>query len=437
MAVQSTFNIGLQIAKESSYSVMPGVATNHWYWQSGPWIPIVTNGTPDLTDRQATIFPAGRAGNRARNNRRPVVGRQWSDGDFGFDVTMDFLPLIAYGALGSMSSNSVPSTNGASLLELEPIPQNASKLLVLANQPGDGGAILRIAITGTSTGGWVSLSGIDSYGNGASETLSFSSATSLYTRTSFSSIGASGITVWSNNGASVSINGFQYFQHTVSVHATSNPSFTINRLGDPTAGATSKMRVLTGMVVTEFELNVPADAPDGLVTGTVGFTGMPTATCNATSLPAVSAVQIWPAWTLSVKKAGVAFNRALDFSFNFSAGNRTYMAAAGVQNPQGAVYLSQSLEGSMRLLLENEEEFNAWRGASSNNFVATFTSPFKLTSTQNQVMTASLTELYFSELSQGDDNDLQILETDFMSINSAENNILKMSFINNVPPTAY
>ena len=433
---QSTFNIGLQIAKESSYSVAPNSSVNGFWWQSGKWIPITTTGTPDLTDRQATIFPEGRAGSRARYNRRPVVGRRWSDGDFGFDMTMDFMPLIAYGALGSMSSNSVPSTV-PSLLEGEPIPAEASKLLVLADQPSDGGAILQMYIGGTSAPGWVSLSGIDADGIGASEVVSFSSAGSLYTRTSFSAIGASGITVWSNNDATLSIRGYQYWEHIVSVHPTSNPTFSIQRHGDPSAGAASKMRMIPGLVVTEFELNTPADATDGLVTGTVSFQGAPTATCTATTIPSVSPIRVWPAWVLSIQRDGADYQKALDFSFSFQSGNRNFLSAAGQQGPQGVVFLSNMLEGSMRLLLDNEVEYNRWAGASSNRFTATWSSPYKLNTNNFQTMVASMNQVYFDEVSFGEADDLQILEVDFRGIPDADTGLVKFYFKNNLPSSSY
>lgn len=433
---RSTFSIGLAIAKEDVYGVAPSVSSNPFYWSGGPWVPITVSGTPDLWDRQATIFPEGRAGSRARYNRRPVVGRRWSDGDFSFDVTMDFFPLIVYGALGSMSSNSVPSTD-FSLQEAEPVAAATSKFLVLTDQPSDGGAILQIYIGGTSAPGWVSLSGIDSDGISASETISFTSAGSLYTRTSFSSIGASGIGIWSDNAATVSINGFQYFRHIVSISNTSNPTFSIQSHGDPTAGATSKMRLFGGMVVTEFELNSPSEANDGLLTGSVGWEGRQSATCNLVELPAVSSIRVWPAWTLGLTRDSAPFTKALDLTLQFSAGNMNYRTAVTQQGPQGAFFGSNSLEGSMRLLLTDESEYAFWQGASSNKMVATWTSPYKLNTGNFQKMTASLTELYFSEISRGEEGDMIILESDFQTINSAEDGILRMEFINNIPPIAY
>lgn len=434
---QSTFNIGLQMAVEQTYSVAPNSSTNGFYFQGGKWIPISVTGMPDVWDRQATIFPEGRAGSRARYNRRPIVGRRWSDGDFAFDVSLDILPLIAYGALGSMSSNAVPSTNGASLLELEPVAAATSKSIVLVNQPGDGGAILQIYVGGTSVGGWVSLSGIDPEGQGASEIINFSSAGSLYTRTSFSAIGASSVRAWSDNAATISINGFQYFEHTVSVNNTSNPSFSIQRYGDPSAGATSRMRVIPGLLVTELEINTPADARDGLVTASVSLEGNPTTACPSGSLTAVSPIRILPSWVLSVNREGSSFDSVQNLSFTITGGNRTYLTAAGVQNPQGAFYGSNMVEGSLQLLFNSENEYNKWVGASSNNLVFFWTTPYKLNSGNFEQMIASMNSLYYEDLQAQDSDDMQTLSADFRTINDADTGIIKLYFKNRLPGSSY
>lgn len=433
---QSTFAIGTQVAVEATYSLAPSTSKNPNWWQGGRWMNVTAQDIPDLWDNQATIFPQGRSGSRARRNRRPIVGRRWSEGGFNFDVTIDFLAMVAYGALGSLSSNMVPSTD-FELLNEEPIPADTSKNLVLASQPSDGGAILRFWVSGTSAGGWISLSGIDADGNGASEVISFTSGGSFYSRISLSAVGASSIQIWSNNTATLDIQGIQYWEHTISVNETSNPSFSVQRLGDPTAGATSKMRLLPGLVVTDFSLNAPAEARDGLLSSEVNFEGNPTATCDAPTLPSASPALIFPAWVTSITREGESYTKALDFSFDYDAGNRNYRTAAGTQNPQGAVYLSQELTGSMRLLSEDESEYNKWKGASVNDFVVTFTSPYKLNTGNFLSFTASMNSLYFEEVDGGEDDDLQVLEVDFATINDADTNLLKMYFKTNVPGTAY
>lgn len=433
---RATFSTGLKVAREDTYSVAPNSSTNPGWWQGGRWFDITTDGLPDLDDRQATIFPQGQAGKRAMNNRAPVVGRKWSDGSFNYEITSDFFPLIAYAAMGSLSSNMIPGTDFDLLVE-EPIAAGTSKNLVLADQPSDGGAILRFYLTGTSTGGWFSVSGIDSYGNGASEVISFSSAGSFWTRTSFSAVGASGIRVWSGNAATLTIQGIQAYEHIVSVNETSNPSLSFERFGDPTAGDTSRTRFYTGMVVQNFTLDTPAETRDGLVTGSVSLEGNPTATCAATNLNSVSAVRVWPSWSLSLTREGVAYDKVMNFSMDFTAGNRNYRTATGFQNPQGAVYLGQELTGSIDILLNDESEYNRWQGASSNNIVAKWNSNWKLTSTLDQLIHASMNQLYFEDLSKGDADGLLNLTGDFRTINDANNGLLKFYFRNNVPGVAY
>ena len=108
----AAFNIGLNVAieYENKQGVAPQTSTNPWWWQGGHWIPITTDGMPSLQDRAAIIFPEGAAGNRNRNNRAPIRGRLWSDGGFTFPVSEDFLGALLYAALGSASTNEVPST---------------------------------------------------------------------------------------------------------------------------------------------------------------------------------------------------------------------------------------------------------------------------------------------------------------------------------------
>lgn len=437
MAPQPTFNIGLKIAREETYSVAPGGSTNAHWWQGGLWIPITTDGLPSLMDQQEVIFAAGHAGRRARNNRAPVQGRHWSGGGFDFPITEDFIGLLLFGALGTASTNSVPSTD-FTLASVNPLNPAASNTIDLNSQPSDGGAILQFIITSTSDAGWISVSGVDAHGNGASEVISFSSAGSFYTRTSFSAIGPSSIVVYSDSEGSAQVYGFQYFEHTFSTNNTSNPTFAIERIGDPTAGNTASVGYMhTGMVVQELTLNTPAAQRDGLFTGNVTFEGNPTATSTATSLTAVSAVKVWPAWGLSTTRDNSNWFKVTNQSITISAGNRNYRAAAGVRNPQGAFNGPQEVTGSNDILVDDEEEFRRWQGASSQAVRYTWTTPHKLTSGQNQQLTASLLSLFLENVTLGEDDDALTLSADFRTIDDADAGLIKFQLINGVPGTAY
>lgn len=434
MTIKSVFSTGLKLAVESSYSVAP--AAGDWY-QGGRWIDVVTDGLPDIMDRQAIIFPAGHAGKRTMNNRSPVVGRKWSDGSFNFPVTSDFLGAILYGLMGSASANSVPSTT-FNLVNDYGVGGGTSKSIDFTNQPSDGGAIIRVFVAGTSTAGSIAFCGIDTQGNGASEILSWTSGGSLYTRTSFSSLGASGTTVFSGNDASLTLQGFKYFDYHFSLNNTSAPTLSVERYGDPTAGAASISRMHTGMVVQNFTLNTPAAQRDGLVTGSVQLEGNPTATCTAGTLSDTSAVGVWPSWGLKITRDNVNWFKVTDATLTANTGARNYRSAAGVQNPQGAFWGGFETTAGMQLLVDDEGEFLRWQGASTQQIRYRWTSPWRLTTGDYQTLSASMLSAYIEgDISPQEDEQAWALSVNMRGVNNDSTGIISWNLKSNVPPSAY
>lgn len=434
MTIQSVFNTGLKVAVESSYSVAP--AAGDWP-QGGRWIDITTDGLPDLADRQAVIFPAGYAGRRTMNNRPPVVGRKWSDGSFNFPITSDFLGALIYGLMGSASANSVPSTTFDLVNDLG-VGGGTSKVVDFTNQPSDGGALIRVWVAGTSTGGSITFQGIDANGQGASETLSWTSGGSLYTRTSFSSLGASGTTVFSNNDTSLTLQGFKYFNYHFSLNNTSAPTLAIERYGDPTAGATSISRMHTGMLVQTLTLNTPAAQRDGLVTGSVQLEGNPTATCTAGTLAETSAVGVWPSWGLKVTRDNANWFKVTDATITVNTGARNYRSAAGVQNPQGAFYGGVEATAGVQLLVDDEGEFLRWQGASKMGIRYLWTSPWRLTTSDYQTLSASMLSAYTEgDLSPQEDEQAWSLGANFRAVTNDTTGVISWDLKSNVPPSAY
>lgn len=432
---RTTFDIALKLAVEASCGSAPSIEPNAHYWQGGAWIPITPTGMPSLMNQEETIFPQGRAGNRAVNNRAPVRGRAWSDGSYDFDVTDDSLIALLYGVLGSVSAVGTKSTD-YELAEGLALANGTSTVLDLVNYPSDGGAILRFCVHATSGAGWIEVKGVDPEGTGISEIISFNSAGSFYTRNSFSAVGTSSITVYSDNTGDVDVQGFKFWEYTITPNGSSNPTFSIERLGDPTAGATSKSFMHTAMVVQNVTLNNPAAQRDGLFTGSVTWEGAPTATCNATSLTSVSPVLVYPAWTQAINRDGVSWHRVTNFSLTIDGGNRNYRAAAGVQNPQGVFFGSQEVTGSMDILLNNEEEYARWKGASNQVIYTKWQTPYKLTSSDYQQLECSMNDLYLENPSFSEDEDAWSMSTDFRTINGAEG-LITFKFKSNVPPNAY
>lgn len=435
----AVFETGLKIAVEESNGLAPGGSTNPEWFQGGRWIALTTEGLPDLQNRQAIIFAPGAAGNRNINNRAPVVGRRWSDGNFGFPVTQDFIGALLYGALGTLSGNEVPSTD-ATLASGTPLMDNTACVVDLSSQPSDGGAILRFRITSGSDAmdgvGTISISGIDADGQGASEVISFASAGSFYSRNSYSAIGPSSITITAPGDGVAETTGVKFWETTLTT-GPSNPTFSIERQGDPTAGATSKSYMYTSMVVQELTLNTPAAQRDGLFTGNVTFEGDFGATCNATSKMAASAVGVWPAWGLSMTRDSVTWSKATNATLTIGAGNRNYRSAAGTQRPQGSFFGAREVTGSIDILVDTEEEKDRWLGASSHQLVWNWDTPHKLTSTQNQAISASMGSVYLEDIVIGDDDGAFSLAADIRSIDDADTGVLKFKVTHGVPTQAY
>lgn len=435
MGITSTFNTFLKIALETSRGNVPDRTTNPMWFSGGKWFDVTPEGLPSLQNQQAIIFAAGTAGKRTRNNRAPVLGRHWSDGGFSFPVTEDFMGALLYATLGSGSANSVAPS---SLMNEEPAPGGAAKSFVLASQPTGGGNILEFYVSGASAGGLLSVSGIDAYGNGASETLSFASAGSFYTRTSFSSIGASGIQISGNHGgASLSVRGVQYWEYIFSVNATSGVTMSIEDGGNPMSGATSKAFLRSGMVVQEFTLNTPADQRDGLFTGNVSFEGNPGSEVTATSLNSVSAISVWPAWGLNITRDGVNWHQVTNAALTVAAGGRNYRAAAGTRSPQGSFFGALEVTGAMDILVVDEAEYNRWLGASRHSLHLNWDTPHKLTTTKNQALSASLTSAYLENITQGESDDALTLSADIRTIDDATDSVIRFKLTCGVPPQAY
>ena len=446
MPITAVFNQGQYLAIETDRGSAPsggrsrtGAGAEWWY--GGRRIPIITDGLPGIDDKQETVFPTGHAGVRGANQQAPVVGRKWSEGDFSAPVVADLLTAILYGAMGTLSSNMVPSL-GPSLLANEPIAATP-KSLVLGTQPDAGGNVLRFDLKGNQSGtGTVSISGIDSYGNGASETINMASTGLFYTRTSWSSIAASGIvfTGWSVVGAgaaSVTIFGIRNFTHTVS-GASKAPTFTFERIGTPQAGNTASVSFIhPGMVITEMNLNTPAATPDGLFMLDATFEGDPTVTCTATSLNAASTLKVWPAWVFRLTRdGGTAYNRATDFNLNISTGARNLFAGAGSQGPQDSLFDKQEVTGDMTVYMQDEFETLRWKGASNMTLYARWYTDWKLTASQNVELGASLS-IYYENLEVDEDDGAFVLKADWRTVQDANFGTGQFQVVSGIPGTCF
>lgn len=434
--VTSTFNAGQKISLEVDRGSAPSGARLGKLWsEGGRWFDVITDGLPTVQDTQAVIFPSGHAGDRRINQQPPVVGRQWSEGDFSAPVVADYLGVLLYAAMGSLSTNMVPSggtATTASLLTKTALSNNG-QILTLASQPCDGGAILRIEISGIVGPGLLAVCGIDAYGNGASESITLNGGGEMYSRTSFSSIGASGLSINGLSAGNINITGIRNFVHTFT-QASVAPTLAMERIGHPTAGEASanKNFLNVGMVLKTLTLTVDAEKVDGLTMVQAAFEGDPSGASTKTGLNAPSMLKIWPSWDLLVTRdQGTAWNVVENVSLTVNTGNTMYRAAAGTQGPQGAFFGGTEYTGNITILLNNELEFAKWKAASEIQMLWNMQTPWKLAGSTNYSMAASVPS-YFNKLSEQDTNGMFTLSGDYRVVRD-DNFPLAFSLVNGTP----
>ena len=411
MPAVTTFNLGAKIAIETDRGSAPsGVVNGRAWWEGGRWFSLVTDGIPNARDQQAVIFPAGHAGDRRINQQPPVVGRRWSEAEMSAPVVADYIGALLYAAMGAASTDMIPHTT-TSLLNNSIIETNP-RSYSLTNQPEEGGAIFRMELKGGASNGDVSISGIDVYGNGASEIIHFGSGnTTIYSRTSFSSIGANGVAVSGVTSGSITVTAIKRFVHTFT-NASSSPHLSIEKMGDPQAGNASRAFIYVGQLLRELTIENNAGAEDGVMMMNFSTVGEPTggiaATSAQTTIHANSPLKIWPAWLMQIARAGATYNKVESFAITHSTNNRNVFAAANAQGPQQGLYGSVETTGTMTIIVDDEGEYNRWRGASEMQLHAMWGSGngqgWKLSSAINYVLNASL-PVYFEtlELSESDD----------------------------------
>ena len=419
MPAVTSFNLGAKIAIETDRGSAPsGVVNGRGWWEGGRWFSIVTEGVPNARDMQAVIFPSGHAGDRRMNQQPPVVGRRWSEAEMSGPVVADYLGALLYAAMGAASTDMIPHTT-ASLLAasiIETNPQSYS----LTNQPNEGGAIMRFELKGGASNGDVSVSGIDVYGNGASEIVHFGSGnTTIYTRTSFSSVGALGVAVSGVTSGSITITAIKRFVHTFT-NASSSPHLSIEKMGDPQAGNASRSFIYVGQLLRELTIENNAGQEDGVMMMSFSTVGEPTGgitgTSAQTTIHAPSPLKIWPAWFMQVSRDGGTYNVVENFSITHSTNNRNVFAAANAQGPQQGLYGSVEATGNMTIIVENEGEYNRWRGASEMRLHAMWGSGnsngWKATSVLNYYLNASL-PVYFEDLNLEESDDALMVSGTF------------------------
>lgn len=446
MPLVATFNQLLKIGLERDYGTAPsGTRLGRAWWEGGRWHSVITDGLPTIQDNQAIIFPAGYGGDRRINQQPAVQGRAWSEGELNAPIVADYIGVLLAAAMGGTSTNMVPSFSAPSLTTpvASRIENTVARGFTLNNQPTNGGNIVRVEITGSSGGtlaAVIGISGIDSYGNGASEIITYASEGNLvYSRTSWSSIGAGGLAVsftTGGGGASFTSLGIQHFVHTFTT-ASVSPTIAFERVNNPTAGEASANLAFIhpGMMIRELTLESDAEAADGIFMARASFEGMPTGSSAETSVHAPSPLKIWPTWGLQVTRdLGTTWNNVANISTNINTGGRNYRSAAGVRNPQGVFSGAVEATGDIRIHLQNELEFKKWSNASEIQMLSNYTSPWDM-GVSNMQLACSL-PAYFETLSTEENDNAWSLTGNYRVVRN-DNFPFSFQLVNSCPGTAY
>lgn len=437
MAVISTFSLATKIAVETDYTSAPSGLRNGRLWsEGGRWFDIITDGLPSVQENQAIIFPQGHAGDRRMNQQQPVQGRIWSEGDLSAPVVADFLGVLLLGAMGAASTNMTPTSSAASLLVSEPLTSNR---VVLNNQPSDGGAILRFDIAGfDGTGVTISISGIDAAGNGASEIITTAAQRGVaYSRTSWSSIAASGLSITGASGGTFTIYGIRDFTHTFTT-ASVAPTLSMERMNVPTAGDASAnlSHIHPGLVVRSLTLETNAEQVDGLLMVSVDFEGAESGASTKTTLNAPSPMKLWPSWTLRVRRDnGTQWDVVQNMSLQITTNNANYRAAAGTRSPQGVFFGGQEFTGSIELLLNNEAEYKKWSNASEIQMHALWNTPWKMAGSTAIQLSASI-PAFLENIQTQESDGKWILSGDYRAVRN-DNFPMQFALRNSTPGKAF
>jgi hypothetical protein len=92
----------------------------------------------------------------------------------------------------------------------------------------------------------------------------------------------------------------------------------------------------------------------------------------------------------------------------------------------------------MQLLVDDENEFLRWQGASKQAIRFLWTSPWRLTTADYQTMSASMLSAYTEgDVSPQEDEQAWALGVNMRAANNDSAGVISFSLKSNVPPTAY
>lgn len=379
----------------------------------------------------------GNVGQRSLDQQPTVGGATRSEGTLEIPAVSDILGLLLKVALGGTDSAS-DTTDAAILVNgvIDATPETFTGASGLQQPTATKYPYLKIVVTAaaisTFNAGTVVVTGTGPDDNVLTETIVTPSLAALgaytvYTKQNWKTLVSVVVTGWATGTGDCDIDGIVSTSHVIAC-ADSSGSLSLEEFGDPGAGS-GKSWLYTGLVIPTLTLSFSALEEEGLFVATPQLQGKyPTALTS--TLYNIPLDRVWPSWTCSVTKGGVAYARIQNLTLTINTGTRLYRAAAGSANPQGKVDAGRTVELSGQLYLEDDTEYLAWKNDTIGNYEFTFTSPFKATSTVNHNLLLEFTETNFLTVDPKDDAGMLVADFTAFTLGRTADNAIKTTLVN-------
>jgi len=423
MTVRSTWERFVNIAIEPSWGSDP---TAGWWNQLGKWIELpVQEGVGGLTFEETKIRPRAVAGKRSLDQMPPLDGAQVTGGTLDVLAIPDSLGWLLYAALGAESVSATADSNNSLLSAYDMSGGDTS----LTSQP-DATSVLALTVASLAGSGNITITGTDINDDSISETIAVSADGTYYTRKMFKSVVTDGVAIAAGiTGGTLTIDGYNKYVHTFTC-ADTNPSLQIEDYGDPSAGS-GKSWFYKGMVISELGLSFDVTDEGGILTLKPTFAGKTRTAASKTSARVSPHVPL-AGWTASANN-GSAFNKIISMDLTIKPNAGVYRAAVGSQSPAGAKYGGRLVEGTMRILVEDNTEYDKWAGNTLEDMVITFTSPELLSGSTYASLVLDLSAMYYETFPIEDADGIYAAATTFFTVEDATDNVVKATLTTCLP----
>lgn len=437
MTVQPTFQRYLRLARESAWGSSPTGVGVEYNAGGAAFSVLTTSPLGALKKAEAKLRTAGATGRRSQDQHAPLSGGHHSEGQLDIPFVSSYGGLLLRTALGAGSASDTADAAVLAATALGASPQTINS--GITNPTATKYPYLKITfdLTGAATfgaTGSVVITGTDDLDQTIGETVTFGAKGAavdfiVYSQRRYKTVVALVITGFVAGGGSgtVAVDGLVKTTH-VHTCADTSGSLTAEEFGDPSAGVGNSW-VYNGLVLPELTLAFDAMQEEALFVASLGLQGKyPVATAQTANV--ITPLQPWAAWTAAVTKGGSAYARLQSANIKLALGSRTFRAAVGSQQPAGALHGGRLVEISGSLIVENDDEYSAWKNNTVGDFAFNFVSPFKCTDAENESLTLDFDEMFFATLEPKEADGMIVADFTAYVKENASSNVIKATLTN-------